>query len=114
MRGQIATLFVGEAAVLGLIGALLGVPLGYGLARVALGPLSRMLSDVFAPMETPEVHVSTGTLLIAVAAGVATTILAALIPAVQASLEEPADAVRRVPVVLHFLYRLIQEAPRRC
>jgi putative ABC transport system permease protein len=107
-RGQIAALFVGEAAVLGLLGALLGLPLGYGLARMALGPMSRLLSDVFAPIETPEIHVSTPTLLIAVVAGVTTTIVAALIPAVQASLEEPADAVRRVPVALHFLYRLLQ------
>ena len=107
-RGQIASLFVSEAVFLGLIGSLLGLPLGYGLARAALGPMSRMLSDVFAPIESPEISISVATLLIAVASGVATTILAALIPAVQASMEEPADAVRRVPVALHFFYRFAQ------
>jgi putative ABC transport system permease protein len=109
-RGQIAGLFVGEAAVLGLIGSLLGLPLGYGLAWAARGPMSRLLSDVLAPMEPLPLEVAPLTLVIAVASGVATTILAALLPAVQASLEEPADAVRRVPVALHALYRLAQAA----
>jgi putative ABC transport system permease protein len=107
-RGQIAGLFVGEAAFLGLFGSFLGLPLGYALARIALGPLSRMISEVFAPLESPEIEISARTLWLAIASGMATTIFAALIPAVQASLEEPADAVRRVPVVLHFLYRLVQ------
>ena len=113
-RGQIARLFVGEAAVLGLIGSVLGVPLGYLLARLALGPLSRMASEMFAPMDSPEVELSLGMVALAIASGVVTTILAALLPAVQASLEEPADAVRRVPVALHFFYRLAQLAQRCC
>ena len=109
-RGQVAGLFVGEAALLGLAGSLLGLPVGYLLARVALGPMSRMLSDVFAPLEAPEVAVAPLTLLIAVASGTATTVLAALLPAIQASLEEPADAVRRVPVALGWRVRLTHAA----
>ena len=42
-------LFVGEAAVLGLAGSLLGVPLGYGLARGAAGPIRQLLSDLVRP-----------------------------------------------------------------
>jgi putative ABC transport system permease protein len=109
-RGQIAGLFVGEALVLGLFGSLLGIPLGYGIAHVALGPISRVLSEMFTPIESPAVVVSYPTLALAVAAGTLTTILASLVPAIQASREEPADAVRRVPVSLHAFYRLAQAA----
>src|SRR5207244_3844965 len=40
----------------------------------------------------------------------ATTILAALVPALQAAREEPADVVRRTPAGLHLVYRLVQGA----
>src|SRR5262249_37295163 len=109
-RGQIAGLFVGEAALLGLAGSLLGLPLGYLQAWAALGPMGARLTDGLAPLEPAPIAVAPLTLLIAIAAGVATTVLAALVPAAQASMEEPADAVRRVPVVLNLRYLLAQAA----
>jgi putative ABC transport system permease protein len=107
-RGQIAGLFVAEAAFLGLLGSLLALPLGYGLARLGLGPLSQALNELFAPIDTPTIELSWPLMLTAVAAGVLTTVVAALVPALQAAAEEPADAVRRVPTVAHFAYRAAQ------
>jgi putative ABC transport system permease protein len=97
-RGQVARLFLGEATLLGVVGSLAGLPLGYGLARIALGPMQRVLGDVMAPGEALHVAVPLALMLVAVAAGTVTAVLAALLPALQAAGEEPADAVRRAPL----------------
>ena len=107
-RRQIAGLFVGEAALLGLAGSLLGLPLGYGLAWLALGPMQQVLSEVFVKLPETTVSVSRPVMLLAVGAGVATALLASLIPALQAADEQPADAVRRAPQTTRPLYFALQ------
>jgi putative ABC transport system permease protein len=107
-RAQIAGLFVGEAALLGLIGSLLGLPLGYGLAWLLLGPMHRVLSEVFVKLPETTVSLSVPAMLLAVGAGMATALLASLIPALQAADEQPADAVRRVPQTMRPLYFALQ------
>jgi putative ABC transport system permease protein len=96
-RGQVASLFVLEAAGLGLLGSALGLPLGVALAWGLLRRTSAVVSDLLVRTEDPQVHLSLSLLLFALAAGTATAVLAALVPALQAAGEEPADAVRRVP-----------------
>ena len=96
-RDQIGRLFLGEAVLLGLLGNMLGIPLGLGLARLAAGPLQQVLSDIFLPIDVQRLEVSVGTLLAAVAAGVIMPLLAGLAPALQAAAEDPADTLRRVP-----------------
>jgi putative ABC transport system permease protein len=109
-RTQIATLFVGEAMLLGSVGALIGVPVGLGMARLALGPVQKMLSDLFVPLEAGAVTTSLLTLLLSAGAGVLTALLAALVPALHAAMEQPADAVRRNPVVPRWGQRTIHIA----
>jgi putative ABC transport system permease protein len=109
-RGQIVRLFLGEATLLGLAGALSGLPLGLGLSWGAMRIMRGPLSDAFGlAVDAGGLAYSVPGLLFAPAAGVATAMLAALVPAFTASLEEPADAIRRVPLtvrmallVLHF------------
>jgi putative ABC transport system permease protein len=97
-RGQIVRLFVSEATLLGLTGASAGLPLGLGLGWLALRLMRSSVGDAFGlSLETTSLATSAPTLLLAPAAGVATAMLAALVPAFSAALEEPADAVRRVP-----------------
>src|SRR5262249_4155946 len=85
------------SSLLGLVGAGIGVPFGVGLAQIGLGPMQRVFRDLFMDLEAREVVVTTGIVLFAVAAGVVTALLAALTPAIRASREEPAEAVRRIP-----------------
>jgi putative ABC transport system permease protein len=96
-RDQIRRLFAGEAAVLGLAGALLGIPLGVALAWLGLTPMQDVVKDVFQSMDARQVEASTSLMIAAVAIGMLTAVAAALVPAVQASRETPAEAVRRVP-----------------
>ncbi len=106
-RSQVAGLFLGEAALLGLVGSALGLPLGWGLGWLTLRPLLGFLSDVFVPMGGASLQLSPSLMLIALVSGVGTAMLAALVPALQAASEEPADAVRRVPRSSRFRHRVL-------
>ncbi len=107
-RGQVAALFAGEAVALGLVGALAGLPLGVGLAHLALRPMQQVLSEVFVAVEAQAVRWEPATLAGAVAAGVVTALLASLVPALQAAADAPADAVRRAPSGSARLFRVLQ------
>jgi putative ABC transport system permease protein len=107
-RLQIARLFAGEALLLGLIGSGLGLPLGTLLSFVGLGPIEQVLSDVFVPLSARPTAPTPATLSIAIAAGVLVSLLATLVPATQAALQEPADVVRRRVLRPGLIYRLLQ------
>ena len=97
-RGQIARLFTVEATVLGAVGALPGIPLGMALAELAIRAFGPELTSAFLNAgESFRPRLTWETAVLAVAAGMATALLAALIPALQAASDEPADAVRRAP-----------------
>jgi putative ABC transport system permease protein len=102
-RRQVANVFLGEAALLGLCGSALGLPLGYAFAWLALGPVSKVLNDVVIPIKSAQIALSPWLVVVALASGTAVAVLAALLPALQAAAEEPANAVRRVPRVVHAL-----------
>ena len=107
-RRQVAGLFAGEAVIMGLIGALVGLPAGLGLAQLALEPMRSVLSEIFFTVKARAVRWDSATLLGALAAGVLTALVASLIPALQAASDEPADAVRRAPAGSARLFRMLQ------
>jgi putative ABC transport system permease protein len=106
-RGQVATIFLGEAALLGLLGSLAGLPLGLGLGKLALGPMQRVLSDAFLPLPARDMEIGAGNLLSAGVAGIVTTLLAAVIPALLAASQEPAESVRRRPPRWNWRFRVV-------
>jgi putative ABC transport system permease protein len=94
---QIAALLAGEAAFLGLAGGIFGLPIGLALAHLGLGPVQRLLSNVFLPVEMVQLEVRSCALLAALAAGVCTALLAAAAPIVQAGAISPIEWLRRLP-----------------
>ena len=46
-QNQVRLLFAGEAMLLGLVGSLLGVPLGYLAANLSLAPMQDIIKDIF-------------------------------------------------------------------
>ncbi len=97
-RLQIVGLFLGEGGILGVSGAALGLPVGVALSWLALRLVRGTLSNAFAlEFDAVPLQTSPATLLLAATSGAATALLASLVPALSAALEEPADAVRRVP-----------------
>jgi putative ABC transport system permease protein len=107
-RGQIWRLFLGEAGLLGITGAVLGVPAGVGLAHLGLDPMKGVLSDLFIALEGNKVVMTAETIVMASLAGIMTALVAALVPAIRAAREQPADAVRRNPQAVPWEFRLAQ------
>ncbi len=109
-RPQVVCLFGSMALLLGLVGAAAGVPLGVGMARGIVHEFREELGSMFVNPDVDPVTPTAGTVLLAVLAGVATAVFAALIPAIQAATQDPADAVRRVPGVAGGVWRLAHRA----
>ena len=95
-RGQIRTLFLGESAVAGLIGSAAGAALGLLFARTLTGVSANMLESMFGVAQNvQEVVVDPAFLVFAVAMGMGTSIVAALIPARNAARVEPIQALQK-------------------
>jgi putative ABC transport system permease protein len=107
-RLQVRLLFAGEALLMGVAGAGIGLIFGHILAQMSLRPVNRALSGIYFPVDAQQVEMSPDTILIASVAGILTALLAALVPAWQASLENPAEAVRRMPKMPTWRHRFLQ------
>ena len=82
---QVLLLFLAEGLASGLVGGLLGLALGLGLARGVLAVMTQNLSSLYMPVAAQEVGVQAGLLLQAWGLAVAATLLAAYLPAREAS-----------------------------
>jgi putative ABC transport system permease protein len=94
-RGQILIIFATAASILGLIGSILGVPLGFLLAELTLSQFKTELESMFLNPDLSPTRVSWMNAALAVLGGVSTAVLAALIPTIQAANDDPAHVVRR-------------------
>ena len=109
-RVQVVGLFAALAAVLGFVGAVLGVPLGIALAELALGQFRTELESMFLSPDVNPTRLSWETAAAAVLVGVATAVFAALVPALQAAADDPAHVVRRAGGAAQGLWRLAHRA----
>ena len=95
-RGQIRRLFLGESAVTGLIGSLGGLVFGVLIARGIAASIGALISDVYGVAQhAGELSTSPGLLLLALAIGIATSIIAAAIPAHNAACVDPVQALQK-------------------
>ena len=95
-RTQILVAVCAEAAALGIVGGLAGLPLGHELARMAVGPIRGIVSEMLLPLGGIEIGFSTGLCVRGVAVAVVTSILVATIPAFHAARVDPVAALRRI------------------
>jgi putative ABC transport system permease protein len=109
-RWQIVVLFAVAAALLGLVGAVLGVPLGVLLAEGTLSQFRAELESMFLNPEVNPARLSWANAALAILAGVATAVFAALVPAVQAANDDPAHVVRRTAGGAKGAWRLAHRA----
>ena len=109
-RLQILTIFTLSALVLGIIGAICGVPLGIGIAKLILNEFRGELESMFLPGQAEPGWPTLETVILAMVGGIVTSVCAALIPALQAAAQDPADAVRRVPGVAGGVWKLAHQA----
>jgi putative ABC transport system permease protein len=84
-KGQVLALFLAEGAVSGMAGGLLGLGLGFLMAKGALNFMSHTLTSLYTPVEAGELVLRAPLFLQAWALAVGATVLAAMIPALEAA-----------------------------
>jgi len=94
-RAEVLALVLGEAAVLGALGALCGVLLGIGIGRGLVGLVSRTINDLYFVVAVNEVSVPASAVAKGLAAGVLTALVAALLPALEVARSAPRLALER-------------------
>ncbi len=95
-RAQIRWLFLGESAVTGLVGSIGGLAFGMLIARGIAASIGTLLSDVYGVAQrADEVSSSPALLAAALGIGIATSIVAAMIPARNAARVDPVQALQK-------------------
>ncbi|MBK8021627.1 MAG: ABC transporter permease [Chloroflexi bacterium] len=95
---QVFWLILGEALLLGFIGTVFGLALGILAGRAAVGVIAQTISDLYFAVDVQSVSVDSLTLLKGVAIGIGASLLAAFIPAYDATRTPPAGSLRRSQV----------------
>lgn len=94
-RRRIRTLFALEAGVFGLVGSLLGLPLGLLVGKAAIGTVSASVSEIYVKVNTRDVELGAMELAIGLTMGILGSVLAALRPSWIASAVQPVEALRK-------------------
>lgn len=94
-RRQTFALILIEGAVLGIAGAALGLLLGVFLGKQLLYLVSRTISDLYFVVHVTDVTIAPASVLKGLIAGVGATIIAAIVPAIEASSYQPRLALAR-------------------
>ncbi|OGO42219.1 MAG: hypothetical protein A2Z04_02665 [Chloroflexi bacterium RBG_16_57_9] len=90
-RGQVLILVFSESVVLGVIGSLLGIVAGMGLAF----PLIALMAQIFGgQIQLSSYAVPAGSLMLSIILGLVTTLVASAMPAFSASRISPVEAMR--------------------
>lgn len=97
-RGELVRGVLGEAAVVGVLGAAAGVALGVVLGQGLVGMVTRTINDLYFVVTVEGVEVPRGVLWKGAALGVGATLLAALPPAREAVAVPPRSALARSTV----------------
>jgi putative ABC transport system permease protein len=93
-RAQVLALFLGEAAVLGLVGALLGLGLGRMMADAAVGLTASTVSTLYIAAVSAPPALGAWHAALALAIGIPLSLVAALAPALEGSRVPPSAAMR--------------------
>jgi putative ABC transport system permease protein len=95
-RRQIRTLFLTESAITGLAGTLVGVAFGIAMARAMAGYIGGLLEQVYGVAQNAEqIDVEPWLIAAAIAMGIVTSLIAAVIPARAAAFVDPVKALQK-------------------
>ena len=94
-RREVYAQVLTEAAILGVVGTILGLPFGYFLGKFLLGMVTRSIGDLYFVVSIRDVAPTAATFLKATTLGTLGSIAAALWPAHEATTTPPRDVMRR-------------------
>jgi putative ABC transport system permease protein len=95
-RGTVLSLFLGEGALLSLVGCALGIPLGSLLARAAVGFTSSTVTTLYVSQAAGVPALTAWDVALAIAIAVPLSLGASAAPALDAARVSPLSAVRNV------------------
>ena len=94
-RWQILGLFLGEALLVGLLGALIGVGLGLVMAKIALRAMAGTISELYLLVRAETLSLSPLVILLGAGAALGVALLGGLFPSLEASRTLPREALYR-------------------
>lgn len=94
-RREVFVLVLGEALLLGVVGSLLGVVLGMVLGRGLVRLVTQTINDLYFVVTVRGLFITPATLAKGVLLGVGATLVAAMVPAAEASYTPPRTVLRR-------------------
>ena len=94
-RGQTFSLILVEGVMLGIVGSVLGLLLGVWLGEQLLHLVARTISDHYFVVNVTDVFIAPGSVIKGLTAGLGATVLAAAVPAIEASSYQPRLAMTR-------------------
>ncbi|HEV2101520.1 MAG TPA: FtsX-like permease family protein [Candidatus Acidoferrum sp.] len=92
-RGEVLAAFLGEAACLGLAGALVGLPLGRVMADGAVKLMAATVESLYVSSRPGEIALAPDSLALALLIGVGVAVVSAISPAREAMHVSPVDAM---------------------
>ena len=98
-RGQVMTLVLAEAGALGLLGVLVGIPLGYFIALMNIDTVSATLTSIYVIDGLEKMTLPVEVVLLGIAVGLLGAMGAAVLPAVDISRRDTVQLMS--PVALH-------------
>ncbi len=107
-RSQVLLLILGEAGALGLLGAVIGIPLGWLAARLNMGVVSGTLTNIYLLEELEQLRVPADLVFLALLIGVG----GALVGALQPSLDMARKDTRTLLAAFTLHQRAGRLAPR--
>lgn len=94
-RKELFTTVLGEAALIGLIGTVLGLLLGWVLATFLVRLVTRTINDLYYVVSVRELTVSLPTLAKGIGMGIGATVLTAAVPAYEAASARITEVLQR-------------------
>jgi putative ABC transport system permease protein len=94
-RGMVLAGFLGEAASFGLLGALIGLPLGRAMAGGCLKLMAVTVNSLYVSSQPGPMHLNGGSVALALGIGVGVAVASAYAPAREASQVPPVEAMAR-------------------
>jgi putative ABC transport system permease protein len=94
-RREVLTLLLGEAALLGSVGAVAGVLLGVLIGRALVRLVAGTINDLYFVVAVNGVTLPASSLLKALGAGIAVALIAAALPALEAANSSPQLSLKR-------------------
>lgn len=94
-RGQVFGMVLGEAAIVGVLGTMLGLGLGILLGQAAVQMVTQTINDLYFVLNVREIQIPPSSLVKGAVAGILASVLATVPPAWEAASVTPRQALSR-------------------